>query len=82
MTKKEGEESEDGADAVHHSNTYWVPVDVVLETIVVAVLNKKKVLHHVAMLAHLVAAALYLSTVHGRKRWAARERDGSAKRCM
>ena len=33
MTKKEGEESEDGADAVHHSNTYWVPVDKVLETI-------------------------------------------------
>ena len=33
MTKNEGEESEDGADAVHHSNTYWVPVDVVFETI-------------------------------------------------
>ena len=33
MTKKEGEESEDGADVVHHSNTYWVLVDVVLETI-------------------------------------------------
>ncbi len=31
--KKEGEESEVGADAVHHSNTYWVPVDVVYETI-------------------------------------------------
>ncbi len=32
MTKKEGEGSEDGADAVHNLTTYWVPVDVVLET--------------------------------------------------
>ena len=58
MTKNEGEESEDGADAVHHSNTYWVPVNVVLDTIGVAFLNKKLVARHVAMLAHLVAAAL------------------------
>ena len=35
MSKKEGEESEGGADTVHHSNTYWVPVDVVLKTICV-----------------------------------------------
>ena len=42
MTKKDDEESEDGADAVHHSNTYWVPVDVMLETIGVLVLNKSR----------------------------------------
>ena len=40
MTKKEGEEGEDGADAVHHSDTYWVPVDLVYETICVLILNK------------------------------------------
>ncbi len=58
MTKNEGEESEDGADAVHHSNTYWVPVYLVLETIGVAILNKKLVARDVAKLAHLVVAAL------------------------
>ena len=55
---EEGEDSEDDADAVHHSNTYWVPVDVVLETIAVADLEEKLVARHAAMLAHLAATAL------------------------
>ena len=56
--KKEGENSEDGTDAVHYLNTCWVPLRVVLKTI--GVLNKKLVARHVAMLAHLVAAELYI----------------------
>ncbi len=78
MTKEEGEESEDGADAVHHSNTYWVPVDVVLETIGVAVLNKKLVSRHVVMLAHLVPAALAKCPQSRQTAVGARELDGSA----
>ncbi len=55
---EEGEASEDDADAVHHSNTHWVSVDVVLETIGVAFLKKKLVARHFAMRAHLAANAL------------------------
>ena len=39
---------------MHHSNTYWVPVDVVLETIGIADLKKKLVARHFAMRAHLL----------------------------
>ncbi len=38
-------------------------MDVVLETIGVALLKKKLVARHIATLAHLVAAALCVSTV-------------------
>ncbi len=55
---EEGEGSEDGADPVHHLNKYWVPMDVVLETIGIADLKEKLVARYVAMLAHLAATTL------------------------
>ena len=66
---EEGEDSEDDADAVHHSNTFWVSVDVVLEIIGIADLKKS---WSRATLRCLRTSLPPRGECRGKERWAAR----------